>query len=50
MKDPTLLDVFAIFIMHAGVTSGQRNVYPADVYDLAEAMLIESERRHADRN
>lgn len=50
MKEPTLLDVFAIFIMHAGVVSGQRNVYPDDVYDLAEALLIESERRHGQRH
>ena len=49
VKEPTLLDVFAIFIMHAGVVSGQKHVYPDDVYDLAEALLIESERRHGTR-
>lgn len=50
MKDPTLLDVFAAFIMHASMASGQKTIYAAHVYDLAEAMLIESERRHANRN
>ena len=50
MKEPTLLDVFAAFVMHAAIVSGLRNVNAQDVYDTAEDMLKESERRHANRN
>jgi hypothetical protein len=50
VKDPTLLDVFAAFIMHAAIVSGLRNVNAKDVYDTAEDMLIESERRHGQRH
>lgn len=49
MKDPTLLDVFAAFVMHAVIVSDQRNVNAQDVYDTAEDMLKESERRHGTR-
>jgi hypothetical protein len=50
VKDPTLLDVFAAFITHAVIVSGVTHVNAADVYDTAELLLIESERRHANRN
>lgn len=50
MKDPTLLDVFAAFVTHAVIVSGVSHVNAADVYDTAELLLSESERRHANRN
>ena len=50
VKDPTLLDVFAAFVTHAVIVSGVNHVNAADVYDTAELLLSESERRHANRN
>ena len=50
VREPTLLDVFAAFIQHAVIVSGQQHVTAQDVYDAAEGMLRESERRHANRN
>lgn len=56
MRDPTLLDVYAAFVAHAVLSSGRdsmsrSNVFnAANVFDVAEALLIESERRHANRN
>lgn len=49
MKDPTLLDVFAAFVTHAVIVSGVTHVDAADVYDTAELLLSESERRHGTR-
>ena len=49
VKDPTLLDVFAAFITHAVIVSGVNHVNAADVYDTAELLLSESERRHGTR-
>ena len=49
VKDPTLLDVFAAFITHAVIVSGVTHVNAADVYDTAELLLSESERRHGTR-
>ena len=49
MRDPTLLDVFAAFVAHAGIVSGKLNMTAIDVYDMAEALLVESEVRHGHR-
>lgn len=50
MKDPTLLDVFAAFIAHAVIVSGATHVKFQDVYDTAELLLSESEKRHGHRS
>lgn len=49
MKEPTLLDVFAAFITHAVIVTGVNHVKAADVYDTAELLLSESEKRHGHR-
>lgn len=49
MKDPTLLDVFAAFVVHAAIVSDKKHMKAVDVYDVAEALLAESEVRHGHR-
>ncbi len=48
MKEPTLLDVFAAFVAHAYITR-VGDVGVAEIYDIAEQLLAESEKRHGHR-
>lgn len=48
MKEPTLLDVFAAFVTHAYITR-VGDVEVVEIYDIAEELLAESERRHGHR-
>lgn len=49
VKDPTLLDVFAAFVAHAYITRVGGMGEAVEIYDIAEELLAESERRHGHR-